>query len=176
MQIWTVCFILFFVLTQVYQLVQNLSLPMPVMIMGGVLLAIASNVRPTSKPAHSAAVQPNQNLDAETPTQTPKQTPIQIPKQVSRPAIAAIDIATQTATEPSIPEISPATSVLKPSTSSTATNPSSPVAQDSSTAPTASNPFRTGRTVELLKLPTPPIPPFAPSAASPQRTNPSRPQ
>lgn len=172
MQIWTVCFILFFVLTQVYQVVQNLSLPMPVMIMGGVLLAIASNVRPTSKPAHSAAVQPRQTLDAETPTQTPKQTP----KQVSRPAITAINIATQTATEPSIPETSPETSVIKPSTSSTATHPSSPVAQDSATAPPASNPFRTGRTVELPKLPTPPIPPFAPSAAHPQRTTPSRPQ
>jgi hypothetical protein len=48
MQFWTVCFLLFFLLTQIYQLVKAVSVPMPVSIAGGILLAIASNIRRSS--------------------------------------------------------------------------------------------------------------------------------
>jgi hypothetical protein len=54
MQLWTVCFITLFLATQLYQTVKAVSLPMPVYIIAGALLAIASNVRrsqPTASPS-----------------------------------------------------------------------------------------------------------------------------
>ena len=49
MQMWAVCFVVFFGFAQIFQLIdgslwlQDFSLPMPVFILAGVLLAIASN-------------------------------------------------------------------------------------------------------------------------------------
>ncbi|MBD2184189.1 hypothetical protein H6S82_24865 [Planktothrix sp. FACHB-1355] len=43
MRIWLASFILLFVLAQLFQWMKQLSLPLPVFIVGGLLLAIASN-------------------------------------------------------------------------------------------------------------------------------------
>ena len=46
MQVWIVCLVLFFGAAEFYQWAKGLALPLPVLIASGVLLAIASNLRP----------------------------------------------------------------------------------------------------------------------------------
>lgn len=43
MRIWLVCFGVLFALVELYQWVEHLTLPLPVYILGGTFLAIASN-------------------------------------------------------------------------------------------------------------------------------------
>lgn len=42
-RVWVVCFVVFFGSAELYQWVQGITLPMPVMVIAGVLLAIAAN-------------------------------------------------------------------------------------------------------------------------------------
>ncbi|GAB4370598.1 MAG: hypothetical protein Kow00121_11440 [Elainellaceae cyanobacterium] len=42
-QVWVVCFVIFFGSAELYQWVQGITLPMPVFVIAGALLAIASN-------------------------------------------------------------------------------------------------------------------------------------
>jgi phosphotransferase system glucose/maltose/N-acetylglucosamine-specific IIC component len=51
MQVWIVCLVLFFGIAEFYQWAKGLSLPVPVLIAAGVLLAIASNLRSASTPS-----------------------------------------------------------------------------------------------------------------------------
>lgn len=43
MMVWLVCFFVLFALAEFFDWVQELSLPLPIYILGGVLLAVASN-------------------------------------------------------------------------------------------------------------------------------------
>lgn len=43
MQLWVVCFVMFFGAVELFQWVQGFSLPLPVLAIGGILLAIVSN-------------------------------------------------------------------------------------------------------------------------------------
>lgn len=43
MRIWLACFLLLFVIAELLEWVQHLSLPLPIYILGGAFLAIASN-------------------------------------------------------------------------------------------------------------------------------------
>lgn len=45
MQVWIVCFVVFFVAAELYQWLQGMTLPLPVWIIAGALLAVASNAR-----------------------------------------------------------------------------------------------------------------------------------
>ena len=42
-RIWFICFVVLFALSQVFDWVQQLSLPLPIYILGGAFLAVASN-------------------------------------------------------------------------------------------------------------------------------------
>lgn len=44
-QVWIVCFVLFFAAAELYQWIQGMTLPMPVFVIAGALLAVASNAR-----------------------------------------------------------------------------------------------------------------------------------
>jgi hypothetical protein len=44
MQVWIVCFLMFFGAAELYQWLQGVTLPMPVFVITGALLAVASNV------------------------------------------------------------------------------------------------------------------------------------
>ncbi|MGB3760130.1 MAG: hypothetical protein WBA07_27760 [Rivularia sp. (in: cyanobacteria)] len=43
MRIWFICFVVLFALSQLFDWVQQLSLPLPIYILGGAFLAVASN-------------------------------------------------------------------------------------------------------------------------------------
>jgi len=43
MSVWITCFVVIFALAQLFDWVQKFSLPLPICILGGVLLAVASN-------------------------------------------------------------------------------------------------------------------------------------
>jgi hypothetical protein len=43
MRVWTVCFVVFFILTELYQWLEGVALPLPMFVGAGALLAIASN-------------------------------------------------------------------------------------------------------------------------------------
>jgi hypothetical protein len=70
MQVWVLCFVVFFAATQFYQWVQDVTLPTPVFIVAGALLAIASNadrylavrqprpITPNSQPEESSVTEP----------------------------------------------------------------------------------------------------------------------
>lgn len=60
MQVWILCLVLFFGVAEFYQWAKGLSLPVPVMIAAGVLLAVVSNLRSvrTASTAAVAAPQP----------------------------------------------------------------------------------------------------------------------
>lgn len=42
-RVWFICFLVLFALSQLFDWVQQLSLPLPIYILGGVFLAVASN-------------------------------------------------------------------------------------------------------------------------------------
>ncbi|MBW4657706.1 MAG: hypothetical protein KME15_03460 [Drouetiella hepatica Uher 2000/2452] len=54
MQVLLVCLVLFFVASELYQWIQGMTLPLPMLIVAGVALAIASNLRSLSVPPWSA--------------------------------------------------------------------------------------------------------------------------
>ncbi|MDJ0673784.1 MAG: hypothetical protein QNJ36_00050 [Calothrix sp. MO_167.B42] len=43
MRVWITCFVVLFVLVQLFDWVKQISLPLPICILGGALLAVASN-------------------------------------------------------------------------------------------------------------------------------------
>ena len=43
MKVWFICFVVLFALSQLFDWVQQLSLPLPIYILGGAFLAVASN-------------------------------------------------------------------------------------------------------------------------------------
>jgi len=43
MQVWIVCFVVFFAAAELYQWVQGITLPLPVLVVAGALLAVISN-------------------------------------------------------------------------------------------------------------------------------------
>lgn len=45
MQVWIVCSVVFFVAAELYQWLQGITLPMPVFVVAGALLAVASNAQ-----------------------------------------------------------------------------------------------------------------------------------
>lgn len=45
MQVWIVCFVLFFAAAELYQWLQGITLPLPVFVIAGALLAVASNAQ-----------------------------------------------------------------------------------------------------------------------------------
>ncbi|MBW4657709.1 MAG: hypothetical protein KME15_03475 [Drouetiella hepatica Uher 2000/2452] len=53
MQVLLVCLVLFFVASELYQWIQGMTLPLPMLIVAGVALAIASNLRSLSVPSWS---------------------------------------------------------------------------------------------------------------------------
>jgi hypothetical protein len=65
MQVWIVCCVLFFVTAELYQWLQDVTLPMPIFAIAGALLAVASNsqtwlqnrhsLQPAASPLHPAA-------------------------------------------------------------------------------------------------------------------------
>ncbi|HEY9814446.1 MAG TPA: hypothetical protein V6D20_01375 [Candidatus Obscuribacterales bacterium] len=95
MQIWTVCFLLFFLSTQVYQMVQEVSLPLPLAIAGGILLAIASNIQRRSTLSSSSSVTPSV-----TPPVTPSAPPVSPRSETMSPRSA------ETLAHPPIPPFS----------------------------------------------------------------------
>ena len=68
MQVWLACFLVLFALSELFQWMKHLSLPLPVFILGGAFLAIASNFdRRASFPFNllgewSATSQPSQDI------------------------------------------------------------------------------------------------------------------
>ncbi|HEY9630436.1 MAG TPA: hypothetical protein V6C84_24330 [Coleofasciculaceae cyanobacterium] len=54
MQVLLVCLVLFFVASEVYQWMQGMTLPLPMLIAAGIVLAIASNLRSLSVPSWNA--------------------------------------------------------------------------------------------------------------------------
>lgn len=94
MQIWLVCFLVFFGAAELYQWLQGITLPMPVFVVAGTLLAIASNAdkfpkktipissaapATSSPPAASSPPPPSQHYST---TQLPKAT-AQPPRSIS---------------------------------------------------------------------------------------------
>mgnify|MGYP005851137943 CR=1 FL=1 len=61
MQVWLLCVLLFFGAAEFYQWVQGFTLPMPVLVLAGALLAVASNADkfPSKGAIPSSAPQPN---------------------------------------------------------------------------------------------------------------------
>ena len=64
MQVLLVCLVLFFVASELYQWVQGMTLPLPMLVVAGVGLAIASNLRslsvlPWSNPSRISATLPS---------------------------------------------------------------------------------------------------------------------
>lgn len=61
MQVWLLCVLLFFGAAEFYQWVQGFTLPMPVFVLAGALLAVASNFDkfPAKGAIPSSAPQPN---------------------------------------------------------------------------------------------------------------------
>lgn len=53
LRFWLVCFGLLFVLVELWQWLRELTLALPFCILGGIALAIASNIRFTKPPASS---------------------------------------------------------------------------------------------------------------------------
>lgn len=45
MQVWIICFVLFFAAAELYQWLQGMTLPLPVFVIAGALLAVASNTQ-----------------------------------------------------------------------------------------------------------------------------------
>lgn len=77
MRVWTLCFVLFFVLAELYQWLEGVVLPLPVFVGAGALLAIASNAgnwKSISTTLQTASVpQPKISVSAErAPTLPPK--------------------------------------------------------------------------------------------------------
>ncbi|MBW4421365.1 MAG: hypothetical protein KME13_19395 [Myxacorys californica WJT36-NPBG1] len=79
-----VCFILLFGLSQFFQWAQHLTLPLPIFVLGGAFLAIASNfnkraglpfslLNELSKPSETSVSKPTSELN---PSQTPPVSPI----------------------------------------------------------------------------------------------------
>ncbi|MBD3880340.1 hypothetical protein IFO70_01075 [Phormidium tenue FACHB-886] len=58
MQVWIICLVLFFGIAEFYQWAKGLSLPMPVLIAAGVLLAVVSNLRSVRAASTVAAAAP----------------------------------------------------------------------------------------------------------------------
>ncbi|MBF2089967.1 MAG: hypothetical protein IGR80_05570 [Synechococcales cyanobacterium K44_A2020_017] len=103
MQIWTVCFLIFFLATQVYQMVKEVSLPLPLAIAGGILLAIASNIR-RSTPSSSSSVTPSVTPPVTTPSVTPSVTPSAPPANPSSETMSPR--SAETLAHPPIPPFS----------------------------------------------------------------------
>jgi len=55
MQVLLVCLVLFFVASELYQWIQGLTLPLPLLVASGTALAIASNLRSLSVPLWKGA-------------------------------------------------------------------------------------------------------------------------
>ena len=51
MQVLLVCLVLFFAVSELYQWMQGMTLPLPMLIAAGIVLAIASNLRSLSVPS-----------------------------------------------------------------------------------------------------------------------------
>lgn len=76
MKVWITCFIVLFGASELFQWFRQFSLPLPVFILGGAFLAIASNYdKLTNLPFHP---------DYEEPESTPKETPTVPPPQVNQ--------------------------------------------------------------------------------------------
>lgn len=102
MRVWLTCFVLLFGAAELFQWMQHLSLPMPVFILGGLFLAVASNYdKLTNLPFH---------LDYEEP-QPP--TPL---NQNASPAMTDLPGQSTTAAKPS--PRSASTMMRKPSDTS----------------------------------------------------------
>ncbi len=94
MKIWFILFLIIFALAELYQWLKHLSLPLPVHIVGGVLLAIASNfdklfIRPipsTISPSTKIPVPPPASLAPPLPPITNQPIP-DVAKPVSLPKI-----------------------------------------------------------------------------------------
>jgi hypothetical protein len=73
MQVWLVCLLLFFGAAELYQWVQSITLPMPVFMIAGALLAVASNLNKfsTKAPLPSSATQPKPMSPDVPPASTP---------------------------------------------------------------------------------------------------------
>ncbi|MBL1179101.1 hypothetical protein [Pantanalinema sp. GBBB05] len=83
MRVWLTCFVLLFGAAELFQWMQHLSLPMPVFILGGLFLAVASNYdKLTNLPFH---------LDYQEP-------PPPTPKPLNQNSSPAIDTSAQPTT------------------------------------------------------------------------------
>jgi len=91
MQLWLTSFILLFGAIEFWQWVQPASLPMPIFLMGGALLAIASNYSKISMPLHLDEKAPESPFKPIAPTQaqTNQSVSSAIPKKQSvRPPVS----------------------------------------------------------------------------------------
>ncbi len=91
MQLWLTIFILLFGAVEFWQWVQPTSLPMPIFLMGGALLAIASNYTKISMPLHLDEKSSESPLKPIAPTQAQPNQSVSsaIPKKPSvRPPVS----------------------------------------------------------------------------------------
>lgn len=66
MRVWLACFFVLFALAQLFDWIEHISLPMPIYILGGAFLAIASNYsRHFSFFFSSSSIEPPSALDSE---------------------------------------------------------------------------------------------------------------
>lgn len=110
MQVWVVCFVVFFGAAELYQWLQGISLPLPVLVIAGALLAIASNSDKWTNPTLSSSISSVQELPSQAPvipaipsaTATPQHYPgVQLPNltpsgrsisfMVSKPESSALE-------------------------------------------------------------------------------------
>lgn len=83
MRIWLACFLVLFALAELFDWVQEFKLPLPIYILGGAFLAVASNYNKLfgyylSNATSEASLEPPQ-LDSPQPTRS-------IPSNISRPS------------------------------------------------------------------------------------------
>ncbi|QZZ20115.1 hypothetical protein J5X98_23005 [Leptothermofonsia sichuanensis E412] len=84
MKVWITCFIVLFGTAELLQWVRQFSLPLPVFILGGVFLAIASNYDKLSNlPFHPDDETPEPSQAEVSPAQMPR--PIQVPPPKKQP-------------------------------------------------------------------------------------------
>lgn len=77
-----VCFVLFFLLSQVFQWAQEITLPLPFFILGGALLAIASNFDRRAGFPFNLINPPAESPPVEPPTLSQSSTP-KFPREIS---------------------------------------------------------------------------------------------
>ncbi|MDR9402026.1 MAG: hypothetical protein RI580_01160 [Halothece sp. Uz-M2-17] len=63
LRFWLVCFGLLFVVVEIWEWLQELTLAFPLCVLGGVILAIASNLKFVSPPSHQVSLPPDSSSD-----------------------------------------------------------------------------------------------------------------